>query len=197
MGWSPDGTTLAYDGPSASGRGSLELLTLANGETRSIALPRGGFAAPQWSPDGRNIALLEQDGNRRYVAALDPATGASSLRRVTRNMYGIKRVDWSPDGTQIAFTAGSFDFSVGTTSDLYVVNADGTGQRRVTHVTRGQRVAGVDWAEAGRAVPRRLQRRRCRRVERGRRPDRRRWQHPPTRRQRWSHLREPTAAEIF
>lgn len=82
------------------------------------------------------------------MAVLDPATGASSLHRVTRNMHGIKRVDWSPDGTQIAFTAGSFDFSVGTTSNLYVVDADGTGQRRVTHVARGQRVAGMDWVSS-------------------------------------------------
>lgn len=62
VGWSPDGTTLAYDVWSASGRGSLELLTLANGETRSIALPRGVLTAPRWSPDGTHIAMLEQVG---------------------------------------------------------------------------------------------------------------------------------------
>lgn len=143
--WSPDGTTLVYDLPRSSG-GTLRFLTLATGDTRDLTLPRA-LTAPRWSPDGRQLALLEQVRYGGYVDVVDPAAGVSSMRRVTRNMEGVKRVDWSPDGTQIAFTAGSYAFDVGETANLYVVDADGTGQRQVTDVNPGVRLSGVDWTD--------------------------------------------------
>ena len=38
-----------------------------------------------------------------------------------------QRPSWSPDGTRIAFAAGS-----STAQDLYLVNADGSGETLVT-----------------------------------------------------------------
>jgi dipeptidyl aminopeptidase/acylaminoacyl peptidase len=79
-----------------------------------------------WSGDGRFLVYSRTaDGfDQVFIAATD----GSSLRRLTTD----RRTNWSPilspDGKTIAFMKG-WQVSIG----IYVIQTDGTGERRVTH----------------------------------------------------------------
>src|SRR3989442_12739243 len=104
-----------------------------------VVFPTSGSFVPDrmaFSPDGSRIAARLVGRPGIWVAGLD---GSHTIQLT----HGANDdwPSWSPDGTQIAF-AGSpgatrpcaprrFDY--GCPRDLYVVNADGSGLRRITN----------------------------------------------------------------
>lgn len=116
--WSPDGRRLAFVAPSAGGATDLYVVD-ADGRrrTRLVDTPGVDEASPDWSPDGRRL-VVESAGWLNVVRA----DGA----RVKRLVAG-REPAWSPTGGRIAF--------VGTRAgndDLYLVDANGRGLRRIT-----------------------------------------------------------------
>jgi hypothetical protein len=106
---------------------------------------------PSWSPDGKLIAATElgpvESGERRLVIM---RADGSLLRRLppltsVRQRGGGRRQTeadpaWSPDGIRLAFSGQTgFNDLAGRRSnlDIYVVNADGTGLRRLTYARAG------------------------------------------------------------
>jgi Tol biopolymer transport system component len=101
---------------------------------------------PSWSPDGELIAAtepgpVESGGERLVILRAD----GSELRRLPRLTSVAKRGGgrrqtehdpaWSPDGSRLVFTGltGFDDLDDKRSNlDIYVVNADGTGLRRLT-----------------------------------------------------------------
>ena len=124
--WSPDGRRVAFSaGPVDH---SAIYVIDADGSHRRL-LARGG-RAPTWSPNSSLIAYRggtngSSCGGLRLVDAdtgrdASPAAGANPCHQ-----FGPRQVqapEWSPDGTEIA---------VGSTSGVYVLNADGTDLRHV------------------------------------------------------------------
>ena len=124
--WSPDGNKIAFYDPSAiylindDGTGRKEL-------TGNITDP------PQhaWSPDGERIAFVNRFD--LYVINAD----GSGMRRLT-NTPGPEEEEasptWSPDSEKIAFSC-PFKAPAGSPghghTDLCVINADGTGLKRI------------------------------------------------------------------
>ena len=85
--------------------------------------------APVWSPDGDHIAFTsKRDGNDEvYVMDAD----GSNQTNVSRSPAAAdSRPAWSPDGKRLAF-ASNRD-SAPDTFDIYVMNADGSEQKRLT-----------------------------------------------------------------
>jgi len=80
-----------------------------------------------WSPDGKRIAVAAKSGPRDVIVILDVARNRE-IRRIKVKLNGITTPSWSPDGKQIVFTG--YD---GGLSDLFIVNADGSGLRRLTN----------------------------------------------------------------
>lgn len=160
--WSPDGEQIAF----ASGRralmGSASLYLIgANGSNmRPLKeYPRSKFPLfgnhPAWSPDGRYIAYdrclnCEAGGKNHEIFVFD--LEADTTRRLTHHPVGDRLPTWSPDGEQIAFVSGRDYFDADSAryrQDLYVMNADGSNQRRLT--TTGD-VGSPIWSPDGNTV---------------------------------------------
>ena len=105
-------------------------------EAREI---RRRWRTPEWSPDGRLVLEARLDG--LWVV---------SAERGDRHLFdraAVWQAAWAPDGQQIAFQAAEGYTDGG--SHLHVVNADGTGLRRVTE---NESVTGFSWSPDGRWI---------------------------------------------
>jgi hypothetical protein len=96
-----------------------------------------GDANPAWSPDGTKIAFQSsRDGNWEIYTMNADGSGVS---RLTNNSAGDISPTWSPDGTKIAFGSnrdgGGIDPVGQPIAEIYRMNADGTGQTRLSFYT--------------------------------------------------------------
>lgn len=79
-----------------------------------------------WSPDGEKLVY----GNYNALVIVDITTGSEEILDL-QGLTNAYEPDWSPDGTRIAFHA--FDRSLEEAwFDIYIINIDGTGLRRLT-----------------------------------------------------------------
>jgi Tol biopolymer transport system component len=83
------------------------------------------FLDPDVSPDGRHIAYRDVDNHVHVINA-----DGTGNRRLVSGPDFENLPDWSPDGTQIAFS-GVVSPSNGS-SRIFVVNVDGTGLRQLS-----------------------------------------------------------------
>ena len=87
---------------------------------------------PSWSPDGSRIAFRSyRDGDYDIYVMNADGSGLTNLTNNAGRHYSARRspdsARWSPDGSRIAFE------SVRDGNDeIYVMNADGSGQTRLT-----------------------------------------------------------------
>jgi Tol biopolymer transport system component len=106
---------------------------------------------PTWSPDGSKIAFMStRDGGEWEIYVMD--ADGSNPTRLTNNRDLDSRPAWSPDGTQIAFSGQRMTSVPGEPFphwnwDVYVIQADGSGETRLT--THPAVDAGPSWSDAG------------------------------------------------
>ena len=114
-----------------------------SGLTRLTDHPSNG--APSWSGDGRQIYFLSSNRDGRTgtgLYAMKPdGTGVYLVVDAVNGPYAV-----SPDGTRIAFGAIT-PLQSPQNVDLFVMNVDGSGLRRVTDAP-GEELA-PDWNPAG------------------------------------------------
>jgi len=84
-----------------------------------------------WSPDGSKIVFACHGGldNIGEGVCIMNNDGSGLIKVNDESLEGIYHTAWSPDGTKIAFAARN----EGTT-DIYVLNPDGTGLIQITHL---------------------------------------------------------------
>ena len=125
--WSPDGTRIAFTGvPRRHGVPSVHIVGADGSDQTTVGLG----ANPRWSPDGSRIAFVDygDTGSTWEIVSINPdGTDPTPLSRTGPETIPTGLV-WSPDGSYIAF-ASSHDGD----DEIYVVNADGTGQTQLTH----------------------------------------------------------------
>jgi TolB protein len=135
LSWSPDGKQIAFDQSDA-------IYVMSADGSRKLWLARGD--QPAWSPDGRKIAfagagfaglrIMNADGS--HVRSLTPNPPESS------SSEGDAYPAWSPDGRKVVFTRNGHQIDV--------INADGSGFRRLTRVSTFN--PAESWSPDGRTI---------------------------------------------
>jgi Tol biopolymer transport system component len=87
---------------------------------------------PAWSPDGTRIAFYRITSSARDIYAVN--ADGSNLRQLTTAATQDSDPAWSPDGTRIAYVV--------CCQDVWIMNADGTGQTNLTGSSPYPGVAG-------------------------------------------------------
>lgn len=158
---SPNGTQIAFVVSRANLSDdtydrTLELYDVTSKSTRTLTVVRKGLASPAWSPDGGKIAFLSDAGSgedaHQQIYIMDMRGG--DPQPVTKAPMGVQQFAWRPDGGALAYVApdeapnkkdianhlDAFvvgdqaynDRSAPTSNHIWLVNADGTNDRRLT-----------------------------------------------------------------
>jgi dipeptidyl aminopeptidase/acylaminoacyl peptidase len=114
-------------------------------------------ASPAITPDGKNIALIvrrsDYDKDRTKADLVLVNARTRSARTLLRDVTGLGQIDWSPDGSQLAYIAQGVvdpdDPASEKTSQIFVLPMNGGEAFQVTHETQG--VDAFDWRPDGRA----------------------------------------------
>ena len=123
--WSPDGKRIAFT-RKVDDVSQIFVMSADGGEAVALVSTPANAWNPMWSPDGSRILFYsdsEGQGKDQIFTVLADGTG---LRRVTFGEGNNIFPAWSPDGGQIVFGAQR-DGKRG----IYVINADGTGERKL------------------------------------------------------------------
>lgn len=91
------------------------------------------YFTPDWSPDGQKIAFEGGLEGKLNIFTID--IDGKNLTQLTDEEYNDERPVWSPDGKRIAFFSNRSEKKdqQPVSLQIYIMNADGTGQRRITH----------------------------------------------------------------
>lgn len=104
----------------------------------TVTAPGTSDYSPRWSPDGTKLAFVHCDSVTCTISVMNAdGSGSTSLAE------GSEPV-WSPDGRKIAFLGGS---PAPGTTDLYAMNADGSGVAKL--FTVGMPASRFDWSPDG------------------------------------------------
>jgi len=130
--WSPDGSAITFETSRAPA--GIWIMNSDGSNQRSL-LTNSAFGFPNelhWSQDGHSIAFgayASASSSERVIMIAD-ANGAHAHRFIPSS-HNQHWPSWSPDGAKIAFMEE--DDSVGYS--IYVANADGTAQQRLSFGT--------------------------------------------------------------
>jgi len=114
---SPDGRKVAMI-LSKGGSPNLYVSDIDGGNLRQLTRTRDDDSCPCWSADSREICFVCRSG--RASLQKISVDGGTPIRLHANGAYGdLTSPDWSPDGSKIAFTAGSRPFNI------YVMPAGG------------------------------------------------------------------------
>jgi TolB protein len=142
--WSPDGRKIAFvrdDGtyPSvisnlwcmnADGSDLKNLTNLPSGETMY-----GDFHGYSWAPDGSKLALAATIYFYEMSIFLVPVSGGGLTPITGGSKDAVAYPRWSADGARILF---SYQPAYTVASDIYIMNADGSGLTALTNPGRDQ-----------------------------------------------------------
>jgi WD40-like Beta Propeller Repeat len=132
--YSPDGDRIVivteHDSFTLGIVNGIAIIDLASGE--EVPRPCFLFQTPHvaWSPDGTRLAVTAQSEVGFEVQLWIEDLAQRTCTQITTGVGSNGSATWSPDGTRIAFVS-----TRDGNPEIYVMNADGSDQRRLTRNT--------------------------------------------------------------
>lgn len=147
--WSPDSEQIAF-ASNASGHYALYVIPANGGEPRQITRdPQRDDRDPSWSSDGRFLAYssITSRGFDREVYVIEPRLLSNEFCQLTEAPRLSLKPRWSPNGQRIAFLSDrSGDPGE---NDLFLMQADGTGETMLTVSDGDAHETALDWSPDG------------------------------------------------
>ena len=146
--WSPDGSRIAFI-RGANGKSDIYVMNADGSGQVRLTSASAGDVTPTWSPDGSKIAFVRAaEGDDALCITNADGTGTRMLSRIGE-LGGDPQ--WSPDSSKLTYTmtvTKPEDLFFPSESYVYVINADGTGRRRLTEFD----ASGAAWSPDGSKV---------------------------------------------
>jgi TolB protein len=121
-----------------SGRGGMPQIyqmTMEGTDVRRISAGTGEATNPSWNPDGAHIAFAWTKGfepGNYNIFVMDVASRQTT--QLTANEGRNENPTWAPDGAHIVYASKR-----GRQSQIWVMNADGTGKRQLTQTGNNEK----------------------------------------------------------
>jgi TolB protein len=126
------------------------VVTSNGGSPRDAGVPGWGDT-PCIFADGKRVAFTnerQKGGTAIFVGRI--GGGPGSLKRITPWQSMADKIDCSPHGSKLVFSKPDFGFS---SSNVYVMRADGSGLRQLTHSHgNGVNNGANSWSPDGRKI---------------------------------------------
>jgi Tol biopolymer transport system component len=141
---SPDGTRLLCHSEGMANPADAGLYTVRSSDARDLvrvaATPPDGFDnGYSYSPDGSRVLFARYDSNDNGTLFSVKPDGSGAIQLsppgvsvIDLDFFDRVGADWSPHESRVTFAGFQRTASGGFKTGLFVVNADGTGVRRIT-----------------------------------------------------------------
>jgi Tol biopolymer transport system component/preprotein translocase subunit YajC len=148
--WSPDGTRIAFSSRRDQGNGGIWVMN--SDGTDPTQITSEGETAPAWSPDGQKLAFKRMrvgdrgdgtTGSFTDIIVMN-ADGTDPVRIFSTIISCAMYLEWSPDGSTIAFDGCDYDWSI------QLIHPDGTGLTQL--LARRHNNEHPTWSPEGRRI---------------------------------------------
>jgi len=145
--WSADGTRFLYQSGVRQADGGVNsniyFYNVESGVIDTIVESPSFDGDPSFAPDENSILFVsDRDGNLD-IYSKDLTTG--EIKRLTVDPAHDAFPTYSPDATQIIFSSQRDKED----RDIFIMNADGTGVRRVTDLASNENINNASWSRDG------------------------------------------------
>jgi Tol biopolymer transport system component len=152
--WSPNGKLIVFSTLQFGKQATISAIPANGGTVRKLLttpLPCKrcndiALGSATFSPDGRRIAFLWHKKPFPLAAIFTMNAAGGGLKQVTPWQRGgvADKIDWSPDGSRIAFSTPGFGDLAGVSSNVYSVRSDGKALIKLTKSSGGTTNNGLD-----------------------------------------------------